>query len=120
MPSPGSTLTEVLPIHPLFAPYPRGRSRLPALKPVLVNDHSDSTPAAIRKTAYHSPSTVDLHVGFCAHHIGGKRNRKIDSRTDGHIGIHAKQDAVGGNVLGLDRLSRDSRLVACRLQCHRQ
>src|SRR3979411_2399435 len=60
MPSPGSTLpevlTEVLPIRPLFAPYLRGRAarKLPALKTVLVNHNTDSTPATIFKTAPHT------------------------------------------------------------------
>src|SRR5580658_3596910 len=101
MPSPGSTLTEVLtevlPIRPLFAFYlsssnPRGLTawptgrrgkprlygKLPALKTVLVNDHADPTPATIRKTAHYSPTTIDLHVGFGAHDIGGERKRKVD------------------------------------------
>jgi len=118
----------VLPV----ASYLRGRTcsielrKLSALKTVLVNHHTDSTPATIRKTAHHSSATIDLHVGFCAHDIGRKRECKIDSRTYRHIGIHAEQDTVGGNVLGLDclsndcRLARGSRLVDCRLQCHRQ
>src|SRR6202795_3247398 len=116
--------------HPSsFRAYLRGRTarKLPALKTVFVNHHTDSAPAAIFKTAHHSSAAVDLHVGFCAHNIGGKRKRKIHRRTYRHIGIHAEQDAVGGNILGLDRLPRDdrarhARLVARRrrLQRHRQ
>src|ERR1700694_923768 len=116
--------------HPSsFRAYLRGRTarKLPALKTVLINHHTDSTTATIFKAAHHSSAAVDLHVGFCAHNIGGKRKRKIHRRTYRHIGIHAEQDAVGGNILGLDRLPRDdrarhARLVARRrrLQRHRQ
>src|ERR1019366_8501790 len=132
-------LTEVVPITPLFAYYLlrtscRGSScrrpgdaasrvstsKLPALKTVLINDHADSAAATIFKTAYHSSAAIHLHVGFRADDIGGERNRKIDSRTYRHIGIHAEQHTVGGNVLGLDRLSPDSRPGVCRLQGHRQ
>src|ERR1019366_6771989 len=80
-------------------------SKLPALKTVLINDHADSAAATIFKTAYHSSAAIHLHGGFRADDIGGERNRKIDSRTYRHIGIHAEQHTVGGNVLGLDRLS---------------
>src|SRR5438105_4730944 len=133
MPSPRSTLpevlTEALPIRPLFRAYLRGRTarKLPALKTVLVNHHTNSAPATIFKTTHHSSAAIHLYIGFCAHDIGGKRKRKIHSRTYRHIGIHAEQDAIGGNVLRLDRLPRnslagDSRLVdrRRRLQCHRQ
>jgi len=88
---------------------PRLYGKLFALKTVFVNDYTDSTPATIFKAAHHSSVTIHLNVGFRADYIGGKRNRKIDSRTHGHIGIHAEQDAVGRNVLRLDRLSPDSR-----------
>src|SRR5208283_3106614 len=119
-----------------FAPYPRGRLKdaanrvstslhqllhpLPAFETILVNDHTDSTPAAVFKTAYHSSAAIHLHVCFRADYIGGKRDRKIHGRTYRNIGIHAEQDSVGGNVLGLDRLSPNSRAGVCRLHCHRQ
>src|SRR6266436_3692341 len=93
--------------HPSsFRAYLRGRTarKLPALKTVLVNHHTHSAPATILKTAHYSSAAIHLHVGFCAHDISRKRKRKIDSRTDRHIGIHAEQDAVSGNVLSLDRL----------------
>src|ERR1700730_903635 len=115
--------------HPSsFRAYLRGRTarKLPALKTVLVNHHTDSTPATVFKAAHHSSAAIHLHVHFCAHDIGGKRERKIDSRTDRHIRIHAEQDAVGGNVLRLHRLrghtlDRESRRDRRRrLQCHRQ
>src|SRR5260221_6353297 len=117
--------------HPSsFRAYLRGRTsarKLSALKTVLVNHHTDSTPATILKTTPHSPGAIHLHVGFGAYDIGGKRKRKLDRRTDRHVGIHAEQDAIGGNILGLDRLlcyflTGHSRLVDCRrrLQCHRQ
>ena len=54
----------------------------------------------------------------------GRENREIDCGTYRHIGIHAKQNAVGGNVFGLDRLARDLQTATqgCRrrLQCHWQ
>src|SRR5208282_4465403 len=59
--------------------YTAELQQLPALKTVLINDHPDSAPAAIFKTAYHSSAAIHLHVGFRADYIGGKRNRKIDS-----------------------------------------
>src|ERR1700738_797958 len=78
--------------HPSsFRAYLRGRAarKLPALKTVLVNHHTDSTPAPIFKTAPHPPAAIHLHIGSCAHHISGKRKRKVDSRTYRYIGIHA-------------------------------
>ena len=81
------------------------RVQLPALKTVFVDDHADSAPAAIGKTAHHSPPAVHLYIGFRAHNIGGKRDRKIHRRTHRHIRIHAEQHSIGGNIFGFDRLS---------------
>ena len=88
--------SKVLPIRPLFAPYPLRPTarRLPrrskntashiflvlanytaqllALKTVLVNDDANAAPAAIVKTAHHSPTTIHLYIGFRAHNISGK------------------------------------------------
>src|SRR6266404_7409132 len=52
--------------HPSsFRAYLRGRTarKLPALKTVLVNHHSDYAPATIFKTAHHSAAAIRLHVG---------------------------------------------------------
>src|SRR5258706_6809211 len=91
--------------HPSsFRAYLRGRTsarKLSALKTVLVNHHTDSTPATILKTTHYSPAAIHLHVGFCAHDIGGKRKRKNDRPTHRHVGIHAEQDATCGKNLGL-------------------
>ena len=100
---------------------PRLYLKLPALKTVLVNHHTHPTPPAIGKTAHHSSPAFHLHVDGRAQHIGGKRNRKIHSRTYWYIGIHAEKNTVGGNVFRLRHLfrepnSRDPRLVGCRLQ----
>jgi hypothetical protein len=81
------------------------RANLLALKSVFVNHHADSAPAAIFKAAHHTSATIYLHIGFCADHIGGKRDRKVDRGTNRHIGIHAEQNSVGGDILGLDSLA---------------
>src|SRR2546429_7326633 len=104
MPSPGSTLpevlTEVLPIRPLFRAYLRGRTarKLPALKTVLVNHHTNSAPATIFKTTHHSSAAIHLHIGFCAHDIGGRRKRKNTHPTHKHTASHtAKNRNVAQN-----------------------
>src|ERR1700733_2184888 len=132
-------LTEVLLIRPLFAPHqtrpaspsrmvtgalprsPYATSRAPAspnllsFEPILVDHHTDAAPAAIGKAANHSSAAVHLHIGFRAHNISRKRNRKINCGTNRYIRIHAEQDSVGGYVLSLDDLSRRCRLVDRRL-----
>src|SRR2546429_8252533 len=102
MPSPGSTLpevlTEVLPIRPLFRAYLRGRTarKLPALKTVLVNHHTNSAPATIFKTTHHSSAAIHLHIGFCAHDIGGERKTKNNNPNHKHNRTHPAQQANDG------------------------
>ena len=104
--SPYDVLTRSTTHPPSFRAYPRvppyHLPQILALKTILVDDRADPAPATVIKTSHYSSSTIDLHIRASApNHIGGKRNRKIYCRTHWNVGIHAEQNTIRGNILGL-------------------
>src|SRR2546423_2590717 len=106
-----ATITRTNAPFALSSPAPRFSStltgvpaiilRLCAFEVIFVDHTPDAAATSIFEAAYYASTAIDLHVAPRPHDIGGQQDREVDHRSHGHIFVHGKQHAVGGNIFRL-------------------